>query len=313
MKFLDDAQLVQVGEGDLAALVELDRRGLILAPDETLAAFETRLRTLREHVVELRQELQQGGELDFFGVHLESQDAIPPDCFRAPQETTRELFGFAIDWVPGFFTNYRMGFLFAGCAYYSYDDFFALFIVRKSFQDREKWLIYKRAELIAHELCHIARVGFRSRNYEEIFAYHTSASSFRRRLGGVLRTPTDTWLLLGSVGFLTLVQTVNVVLRPPELWYAHPMPLFFLGVFMVIGYVFLRYFFFLNRFRRALKAVRRVFGQDGALPALFRSSDAEVGELAGLKDESAAQEWFEAKRQQDVRWRVIHERFGAGS
>lgn len=37
-------------------------------------------------------------------------------------------------------------------------EFFTLFIIRRTLKDQERWLIYRRNELISHELCHVARV-----------------------------------------------------------------------------------------------------------------------------------------------------------
>ncbi len=300
--------LQQVREGNLEALERFDQHGLILGPEESPAQLADRVANLRDNFAEMRQELGRDGKLEFLGTQLRQDDAIPNAVFEAARTRTSELYGFEIDWVPGFFSNYKMGFLHAGCAFYSYEDFFALFVLRKSFQKREKWLIYSRTELMTHELCHIAHVSFRSLNYEEIFAYQTATSAFRRIAGGVLRTTTDTVIILGALAALMVAQILNVSLRPPELWNSFPMPLVFALAFGAIGLVILRYMWYHRRWRRALARLTEALDARRARAVLFRCSDEEIASLAAL-EKSAVSPWLAERRQQELRWQVIGRRF----
>jgi hypothetical protein len=47
-------------------------------------------------------------------------------------------------------------------------ELFVIFIIRKARQSKEKWLLYRLTESIAHESCHIAHIGFSTKNYEEL-------------------------------------------------------------------------------------------------------------------------------------------------
>lgn len=305
MKSINDEVLSAVRAGDLDTLVELDQQGLLIGPDESLDAYANRLQTLTKNIHKLQEELHRHGRIEFLNTVLDAKDAIPLPIFRASQGTNRSLYDFEIDWVPGFYANYRMGFLFAGCAFYSYDDFFAVFIIRKAYKKRERWLIYKRSELMAHELCHIAHIGFHATNFEELFAYQTSESSFRRMFGGMLRTTTDTYLLLGSVLLLLIAQSVNVFTREPPLWHTFPMPLFFGLTFLSILFICLRYRHYWKRFQRARKQLAPVFGADRALPVLFRCSEAEIRAIAGMKNADGLRDWLKSKPETSVRWMVI--------
>lgn len=307
--FLTDELLAQAGEGRLEALAKLDEHGLFLAPGEDTAAFVVRLQRLRANLADLERDLDAEGEVDFYGVPLAAADRVSRDFLFRAQEQTRKLYAFALDWVPAFFADYRMGALFAGCAYYSHDDAFALFIVRKSFQNKEKWLIYSRGELIAHEVCHVARAGFRSRQYEELLAYQTAESAFRRCLGGVFRSQRDTWILMASVLALAAIQIANVSLRwdSPWLWYSYPMPLFLSLPFLPMLYVFGAYARCLRRFRAAVRRLGDCVAPEDVLPVVYRCTDQEIDELALLPDAAAAQAWWAADR--DWRWRVIRQRF----
>ena len=309
MAVFDEATLTAAAAGDLATLRALDERGLFLAPGEEPAAFAARLRGLQARLAELEQELAQTGALDFYGAHLPAGDRIPAAVFAAPRQQTAALYGIAVDWVPGFFTNYRMGLFFAGCACYSPEELFALFLVRRAFRDQERWLIYSRQELIAHELCHLARAPLQSRDLEELFAYQTASSGFRRAIGGMLRSPRETWLLLGAVIFLVVAQIINVLTRAPENWYRQPMPLIFAVPLLVMAWVVVKYAWVRHQFEQARRRITAACGAAAALPLLFRCTDAELMELARLGDTPSVQQWLAARAQAEWRWRVINSKF----
>ncbi len=308
MKIITQKKLEGIRRGDVGALVALDDAGLILGPDESLEHFAERLEGLQNSIRQLKEELDVHGECDMYGVRLVKKDAIPKDVFATARRTTRELYGFSVDWVPGFFTDDRMGLLFAGCAMYPPDNFFAVFVIRKSFQKHDKWWIYSRKELITHELTHIAHLGFRTPNFEEHLAYQTSESGFRKLLGGMFRTPKDSYLVLGAMFSLLVAQLINIRIRPPEEMWAMPMPLCFaagLGaVFWVIG----RYMIQRRKFKQARESVAAAFPERFSLAVLFRCSEEEIAELAGLPESDVAR-WVDAKAADDIRWQVICARF----
>lgn len=302
MQWIDPKRLQRVREGDMALLLELDDRGLLMGPAETLDAYAARLETLAANIKEFETELREDGEVAMGEMKVARGDRIPAPDWRPAQAHTEALFGFQVDWVPGFFSQYRMGLLFAGCAFYTYEDFFAVFIVRESFRERSKWLIYSRDELIAHELTHIAHIGFRTRNFEEMFAYQTAHSPFRRLLGGMLRSTVDTYLLMGSTLTLAAFQAVNVLLRPL------PMVYVWSAFAAVIAFILGRYGFYHRRFRRAQATLADRFG-GAALAVLFRCSEAEIAELAAMPVGSL-DDWLDRHAGDQVRWRLIREKFG---
>ena len=294
---------------DINTLVEFDNKGLLLGPDESLEDYVRRLDSLKRNIEALAQELDENGQVELLNTHFSRDDVIPPDVFRSAQSVTRNLYDFEIDWVPGFFANYRMGILFAGCAMYSHDDFFAVFIVRKAFKAKEKWMIYSRTELMAHELCHIAHIGFHTKDYEEIFAYQTSVSVFRKIFGGMLRTTTDTYLILACVVCLLLAQVINVVTRPPAQWREFPMPLIYSISMVGICFVFFRYVFCWRRFRKAKTNLGRVFSEPTGSAVLFRCDESEIKEISKLKRETDLRAWLSKKLYASTRWRIIVKKF----
>ncbi|MBT3374213.1 MAG: hypothetical protein HN742_09595 [Lentisphaerae bacterium] len=289
--------------GDIQTLVELDARGFLIGADESLDQYVTRLRCLQGNIEEMDGELTQTGRFEVEGVELSDDDRIPEALFERVKGKTEELFRFTIDWVPGFFINPSQGWLFGGCAFYFYPDFFALFIIRRSFANRERWLIYSRDELLAHELCHVARIAMESDVFEETFAYRTATSPFRRAVGSVFRSPMDSYLLLGSTLVLLIAQLVRVLLF-------HSMP-----IWPFWGLVLLVVASFAGRQQHGQRvcsaALRRLssVNEEDALAVLFRCSDEEVLWLSRCQEDASFLTWMAGKAESSVRWQVIRARF----
>lgn len=295
--------LLQLAEGgDLVALVELDCQGLLLGADESLADYATRLRCLRANIAKMDGELERNGTYTLDDVKVERDQRIPAEIFAEPRSLTQRLFGFTIDWVPGFFID-SSGLLFGGCSYYYFPDFFALFTIRRAFAEQERWLIYRRTELLAHELCHIARIGIGSREYEEVFAYRTSASRFRRAVGGMFRSPADSYSFLGSAFVILLARLTQIGWLPGLVQWPFWLPFLFCLLFQ-----FGRHGATMKRFSRACERLAAVCGEQ-ALPVLFRCTDGEVLAIAGLDSPADLNAWIEERCRDSWRWRVIRQRF----
>mgnify|MGYP006278116505 CR=1 FL=1 len=289
---------VEAGDGN--ALADLDARGLLVAPGEDGPTFAARLRTLRQNLAELERALGTGEGVDVGGVQLDAASRIPREFFDEAAGRTDSLFGIRVDWVPGFFVNPRFSWLFGGCAFYEYPNFLALFIIRRSFRNRRKWWIYHREELLAHELCHVARVALHSRVFEEHFAYRTSRSRFRRLVGPVVRRPAESFALLGCCFLLLAAQIAQVEMVP-----ALPVTPFWLLVAGVMAFLGAR----LRRERVVLERAKANLaplfpGQ--AERVVFRLSDAEIGTLAACRGKADV----EAALPDDLRMRVLRIRFG---
>jgi len=295
--------IARAARGEVSAFVELDRLGLLLGAHESAAQYAARLDCLRANTTAMDRSLAEHGTYEIEGIAVLAQERIPPALFEEAREVTETLFAFAVSWVPGFFINPVFGWLFGGCAFHFYPDFFALFIIRKSFADRARWLIYGRRELLAHELCHIARIGLGSHVFEETFAYRTATSAFRRAAGSVFRSPWDAFGLLLSVFLLLIAQLTRVFLLP-TLW-IWP---FWAAVLAVVGWLAWRQWRCGRVFARALRNVTRI-APDRALAVLFRCTDGEIVHLARVADSATLLEWVGRLCESNLRWQVIRERF----
>lgn len=302
-----DELIAAAERGELEALVQLDASGLLIGVDEEASDYAERLRCLRRNIGRMDDELGRTGVFTVEGVSVQADSRIPEAVFAEARAETERLYGFQIDWVPGFFINPQYSLLFGGCAFYFYPDFFALFIIRRAFARRERWLIYSRRELLAHELCHVARIALGSRVYEELFAYQTATSAFRRFSGSIFRSQAEALALLGSTLALLAAQMVQTLV-----WSAWPVWPFW-GLVVGVGlWLMLHLARLQRRFEAALRAAEWLApGQARAM--LFRCTDDEIDDLACLDAPAAAQSWLAARGEASCRWRVIRARFAGGA
>jgi hypothetical protein len=306
MNLLRDGELLEVE--DLDVLSVLDARGLLVGPGETLADYRSRLERLDAALQEIDADLA-GAE----GVHhlfpdfpLRRAERIPPEIMaEAGAETGRE-YGFVLDWAPGFFLSRSLGVLWGGCAISFPDNGLSVFLVRAAFARKARWLIYRRQELLAHELCHAARMPLEDRDHEEWFAYRLSPSRLRRYFGNCFQADMDAVFFLLPVLVLLLAQVVQTVGLLPRLpiwpfWIlagAYPL---FLAVRNHLAH------------RRLAKAMRALVAAGVPRPAavLFRCTGPEIREMANLADRPAGelQKWLAARMKTELRWRVIRQRW----
>ena len=291
----EEALLQQAASGELEALKQLDSMGFLMGPTETPEAFVARIRTLKANIAKMDKSLADTGKYEVEGVAVSAKDRISRKLFDEAAELDCSLYGFSINWVPGFFID--PFFLFGGCAFAFYPEFFAMFIIRRSFRNQRKWFIYKRQELLAHELCHIARIALDSTLYEETFAYQVSPSALRRLLGGLFLRATDSYMFLGVTFLLLFAQVLRVYWLP-----SLPIAPFWGLIALTFSWLALRYAWLMRTLSRAGKNAARLFG-DRAHKVLFRCTDAEIKAWAKLDTNEKAEQWI--SQQEGVRWKVI--------
>ncbi len=297
------SEIAGAAQGDLDCLAGLDARGFLMGAGETAAAFAERLTGLQARLAEMDSGLREQGSYSLEGLTFEASRRIPAELIAGASAATETRYRFTIDWVPGFFADPSFGWLFGGCAYYFDQEFFAVFIIRRSFAKRRRWLVYDRDELLAHELCHVARSGLHSQRFEEEFAYAVSSSRFRRAVGGMFRTGREAFAILGTALLLLLVQVVRQFF-----WRALPIWPFWLLTAGVVGFLVAG----LVRQRRILGRARvklEPLAVEATEAVLCRCSDREIEQMAQVADAAALRDWLAAKIAADMRWQVIDRRF----
>ena len=295
-------QIASLQEGDIDNLVELDAMGLLVAPGETLQLYKERQTALFNHLDQIYSELEESGTVTLFDwITLERDRRIPPEIMDEAAIINETYYGFKIDWVPGFFLSKSLGFLWGGCAISLPEDHLSIFLIRANFAKQKKWLIYRRDELISHELCHIARLPLGDRSFEELFAYRSSPSAFRRYMGNCFQYSIDAVLFI--VPFFLLLsaqicqQFLNLTWLPiyPFWILAGAYPLFLMVRNQLIR----------NRFFKAKRKLE-VIGVNNAMAILFRSTKSEIVEMSKTDN---IQRYIDNKSNSELRWKIIDKRF----
>ena len=284
---------------------ELDSHGLIAAPGETLEAFAARVDELLR--TRARFDLCTGDEAGSRSLEAEVGfkvgviEPIDARIIGEAAEKTENLFGFRADWVPAFFPTRGLGLLWGGCTAIT-DSGFPVFFLRRGFRTKQKWFIYRRDELLAHELCHAVRGCMEDETYEEHFAYMTSDSAFRRWAGNCFRHEWDAFAFLIPVVLLLAVQFVvySGLLNIP-IW-----------PFWIVAFAFPAFLVARNiPERRTFFAARSKLeraGFDNPDAALFRMTADETSTVARMPDDRI-ESFLKEKSGAELRWQILIQRF----
>ena len=290
---------------DPNAPYELDSHGLVAAPGETLESFAARIDEILR--TRARFDLCSGGQGDSGQIEAEVGFKVgavePMDAAIVAEaaEKTERIFGFRADWVPAFFPSRGLGLLWGGCTVIT-ESGFPVFFLRRGFRNKRKWFIYRRDELLAHELCHAVRGCLEDETYEEHFAYMTSASAFRRWSGNCFRRESDAIVFLLPVVLLLAVQIVvyTGLLNLP-LW-----------PFWIIAFAFPAFLVARNIperrtfFNARAKLEHAGFAKPDA--ALFRMTTDEIRTIARMPDDGL-ETFFQSKSDAELRWQILLQRF----
>lgn len=290
---LNTAAIGEIARGSVNALRKFDRHGLFPAPGENCQEFAARLIGLAAALNDLEQQLQQKKCVEpCSGVKLKKDAVIPDNIYNEALAKTVALYDVKPDWVPGFFADESFGLLWGGCALSDMESNLVLFIIRKVFRKKRRFLVYDRQELMAHELTHAAHQSINEIKYEEYFAYRTAQSKLRKFFGGCFIYKYDAMLFLLPILLLPIVQILNVFTSVNL-----PMEYFYILAALYPGYLSLRCF---ATWQTAAKARKFLQKNSVADPdaVLFRLTAAEITSLARGK----------MVQGNDLRWTLIKER-----
>lgn len=285
-------------------LTALDASGFLAGRGESEEAYLERIGRIEAAHAGFASRLESERETEALdGIVVRRKDAIPPEFYDAPGAETYRLYKFSVRHVPGFFLSHKVGWLWGGCLIGDPELDFSVFLLRDTFRDREKWLFYRRDELLAHELCHSARQVLNETTLEEFFAYQTSPSALRRHFGNCFIYDRDAVLFLLPSLLLLLAEIVRGFLYPAfPAWPSWPLAAAY------PAYLLLRNHLSIRLLRRAEKALRSC-GVAETLPVLFRCGRDEMEDLALLGSREELEAYVERKSAAEVRWRIIRERF----
>ncbi len=298
--------LDRLNADDLASLALLDSSGMLFAPNETFEEYKTRISKTIKEIGELDNALKTDGS---FGLEdicvLHEKDKIPKEIMAEAAEMTKSEYAFEMDWMPGFFLSKNLGPLWGGCAILMPEYSLAVFLIRSAFKNKKKWLIYRRDELLAHELCHTARMPLADKRFDENFAYKISTSALRRKLGSCFRDEADAIIFVIPILLLPLIQAAKIF---PIFAFIPIWPFWILAMAYPL-FLFIRNHLNSKILRKAESSLIKL-GFDNPSAVLFRASENEIAALAKFaKTPDKAAEWLKKNKENEIRWKIIFHRF----
>lgn len=281
------------------ALLDYNRQGLIPGPDESEEDFLKRAGYCLNLKYQISNDLKP--ELP-----LAAQDLGDPAIIRPAFVKTLALFDIAPEWIPLFFSNYKLSPWHGGCAWIfqvtEHSPLGAFFQLRQAFRTKTQYLMfYDRNELIAHEVSHVGRMRFEEPRFEEVLSYRTSNSPFTRWCGPIIQSSWESMLFVISL-FLILVIDISLASFQQEqaleiaMWAkAMPAGLILLGLF--------RLYRKHSEFNSCLERLKTVCGtEQKANAAIYRLQDSEIIAFGKMMPEEIVEY---ARGKNDLRWRLI--------
>lgn len=299
------SEIKDIRPDDIETLAKLDASGLIVAPMENFSDYLIRIEGVMSFTEKVTTELDKSGHFELDEkIVLPAENLIPESIIEEAAGITVPLYEITVCWVPGFFLSQSLGILWGGCSYTDNENNLNLFLVRSSFATRKKWFVYRRDELISHELCHAARAVLNDHTYEEYFAYQTSPKKTRRYLGGCFRTRFDALFFLLPIMTL-LVAQISLTIIGRNIFPIWP---FWIASGIFPAFLLIRNHCERRRIHRAGANLRKA-GISRVNAVLFRSLTAEIKHFAKLKDSQQLIKYINERVESELRWRIIHYRF----
>lgn len=282
---------------------EYNRMGLIPGPQETEEAFRKRA----SYCLDLKKQIPQMlAHLPFVSDDMNEADEI----LNKSCEKAKQIYDIYPSWVPLFFSNYKLPFWQGGCAWIFQQKqdspTAAFFQLRQAFRKSKKYLgIYDRDEIIIHELSHVGRMKFEEPKFEEILAYRSSKSCFRRFFGPIVQSSYESTIFV-----LLLLLVVATDFFALLNGYKDPSHLSLIGRLVIVGllcYALVRLYWRQKQFKTCLRNLRRINIQ-AADAVIYRLTDKEIMIFAGLESD-AIRRYAEEQKTQSLRWKIIDETY----
>lgn len=281
-------------------LLELNKQGLIPAPGESVKDFYARA----EANFELRSFLSS---IDYEILPFRTESDGSREILENTFHLTAALFDIRLDWIPLFFSNYKLAPWHGGCAwiFQSEEDGprMAFLQLRKAFAKSERYLfLYNREELIAHECAHAGRMAFDEPRYEEILAYRTDRSSRRAWLGPIVNSGTESFIFIALLFMIVLLDFYLLVTGNFDTYLSlNALKLLPIGLFIL---AFVRLWRKRRIFNRTLRNLQSILDENSANHVIYRLSDHEIDLFSELPNRSILA-YARSERLESLRWHVL--------
>lgn len=277
---------------------EWNIQGFIPGPNEAETSFAERVafcQHLEQHLIQ-----KVGAELPF-----QVGDQNNQDLLQDALPLTQDLYGIRPQWVPLFFSNYQLAPWHGGCAWiFQLDEqtpTTAFLQLRARLRNFPSYLgIYRRTELIAHELAHVGRMLYQEPQFEEILAYQSSSSSWRRWLGPIVQSSKESLFFILLLGVIILsdfaLLSLNMKSAMVIAFWIKTIPFFL--IFVGLGRLIYRH----RLYKKCLKNLTLLYQQPKiARHLLYRLRDSEIKQFAHFSPKQI-QNFIRSAEKTSFRW-----------
>lgn len=261
--------------------------GLIPGPTESEPEYLARI----QYCLQLKQYFAK--EISFF-------DAPP---YEGSILNPKNLYDISPDWVPLFFSNLKLWPWHAGAAWIfqvtATSPLGALMQLRKSLYKNKTYLkVYHLDEIIAHEFCHVGRMAFEEKQYEEFLAYRTSDRYFSRKWGPILQSALESKIFVLILATLFVLDVWLLFFGSFDLYLQ--MQYLKLIPFILVGTAVFRLLKRHQTLEQTEKKLKGIWENSNAV--LFRLTDKEINQFA-LQTPDQIRRYAEGEN--SLRWHAI--------
>ncbi len=283
-------------------LLELDFQGIIPGPKENEEDFLKR----SQYCLKLRDRFK---EVDQQGLPFLLEEGSSQEILHEAFPVTSSLYGIEPQWIPLFFSNYKLFPWHGGCAWiFQMDEsspVAAFFQLRQAFRSSKVYLgIYHRKELMAHELSHVGRMLFMEPRFEEILAYRSSSSWFQRTFGPLVEASWESAIFVLILFFIVLADIA--VLTTGYSHYYLPLQALKVVPMGMLVYALIRLWKRQRVFSRCLDRVKDITKDEKRANAfVYRLTDEEIDQFADMGSMEIL-ESIKGKKEASLRWRLLN-------
>lgn len=286
-------------------LLQLNQIGFIPGPDEEEEAFAKRVQYGLNLSEQLPEELQTA--LANPTSIREPSTSDQAEILNPALSKLSRCYDCAPKWIPLFFSNYKLPFWHGGCAWIFQmtedSPTSSLIQLRGIFRRSQKYLgFYDREELLTHELSHVGRMMFQEPKFEELLAYRTSHSSFRRWLGPLVQSSTESALFLLLLFVLVVFDVFLLAMGRPDAYFLalwlKAIPAFLFLAAMV------RLYQRQKIFNQCLARLKECSKEEHAAAIAYRLKDEEIALFATMSPQEIKAYAFR-QAAKELRWQVI--------
>lgn len=299
-------------------LLMLNQMGLIPAPNEDRKSFIERANyslNLKSLLYSQHSHLQGATSHPEVAVNIPEELVVNLSSGSIPEtqsiheaaENLKKIYDCSPTWTPLFFSNYKLPFWHGGCAWIfqmtETSPTSALIQLRSIFNRSNQYLkIYHKQEILTHELSHVGRLMFQEPKFEELLAYRTAKSSFRRWVGPFIQSSIESALFLLVLFVLIVFDVFLLALGRPDVYYIalwlKVIPAF-IGIMGVI-----RLYYRQRTYASCIDQLKKCVGSSKAEAVAYRLKDDEVILFSKLSIEKI-REYAGMQMNKELRWHVI--------